>query len=560
MARDPITSLAMKSHLCLLALLSALACSDDPPGALRTGTFGGGAYPLRYESKTQSGMTDASGAFTYREGEQVSFYVGGTRLGSAVGAAALTIFDLTGSAPATDGVIVLQQLDEPSSTTRPFFRAVNAWTFLMALDVDGNPTNGIDLTGRDAQLAKVHVGFDHRPDDFDAQLRIAARVPGYALRPGGLDATFASLYSAHGLTVTGDAAIRATATMGPASVAFELVFDANSQIASGTFASDGVIAGSGTFVRDEALRLRSATSVSGPDGAGGFESQNEQIYTFTAVGLYQGITTTDKLGAAAPVVTSTTALSYDGSGRLTVFVETSPSVRRSTFAYDESADAVTVLYEYRDTADAPVSTRSRTRYGYDASGNVVSEIYANDSPVTGVYTSTTTSTSTFDERGYMQTRNTTSTDADGAVTGRSEQTFTYEGSRLLGDSVKSITPEGTLRGTSTSTFQYSGDLLTRATYAYQPVGGTSVMNNDTVITYDVNGHVLVTDYKYFSDGALEGNEVTTLTYDDRGNVARRSRTSITPGITIPPIDYTYSPTTNGIVAGLQTEGSFFGLF
>ncbi len=84
---------------------------------------------LEYSSATRSGITDENGLFRYLDGESVSFRIGDIDLGTASGAPIVTPMELT-SGPAT----VNNQT------------AINIATFLLSLDSDADPSDGIEIT------------------------------------------------------------------------------------------------------------------------------------------------------------------------------------------------------------------------------------------------------------------------------------------------------------------------------------------------------------------------------------------------------------------------------
>ncbi|HAO19132.1 MAG TPA: hypothetical protein DCQ37_00700, partial [Desulfobacteraceae bacterium] len=84
---------------------------------------------LEYETPTQSGVTDENGTFSYAEGETVTFSVGDIVIGDAPGGDTVTPVDLVeGAKDETD--------PEVSNIT----------SFLLTLDDDDNPDNGITVT------------------------------------------------------------------------------------------------------------------------------------------------------------------------------------------------------------------------------------------------------------------------------------------------------------------------------------------------------------------------------------------------------------------------------
>ena len=132
----------VNNHDCMAA--QCYNCHQDPamvPGGdpapncidchipISTGTFVDGAVQgLRYQTSSQSGLTDASGSFFYLAGGDITFSVGTIVIGSAPVRGFMTPLDLVaGAAGVTDQTVT------------------NIARFLQSLDVDGNPDNGTVL-------------------------------------------------------------------------------------------------------------------------------------------------------------------------------------------------------------------------------------------------------------------------------------------------------------------------------------------------------------------------------------------------------------------------------
>ena len=81
---------------------------------------------LRYETPTQSGLTDVNGIFKYIAGEAVSFFIGDILLGTSTGATLLTPKSLV-----------------PGDSNNP--QVINILRFVQSLDEDNNPDNGIRI-------------------------------------------------------------------------------------------------------------------------------------------------------------------------------------------------------------------------------------------------------------------------------------------------------------------------------------------------------------------------------------------------------------------------------
>ena len=131
MIRSKICSI----FLCAFLILSCSkdAVQDTPENAastIRTGKFiDSPVEGLYYETSSMSGYTNSKGEFQYKAGEEVSFFVGETRLGVAQGQPVITPISIAKTPNA--------------SIYSPEVQYIAA--FLQTLDLDGNPANGIKL-------------------------------------------------------------------------------------------------------------------------------------------------------------------------------------------------------------------------------------------------------------------------------------------------------------------------------------------------------------------------------------------------------------------------------
>jgi hypothetical protein len=146
---------------------------EEQSGVLQAGGVAG----VMYATATRNGVTDAAGTFKYLPGETVIFSVGGIELGRAPGAPAITLFTLAGSTPPTTEPALRRELDRAVRARTPFVRAMNLQRLLMALDADHDPSNGMDVRDRNAELVNASLDFDLRVADFAARLnRLAPRL------------------------------------------------------------------------------------------------------------------------------------------------------------------------------------------------------------------------------------------------------------------------------------------------------------------------------------------------------------------------------------------------
>jgi Putative Ig domain len=107
-----------------------LTVNPPLPGTVATGVFRDSTViGLGYRSGSHAGVTDSHGQFTYEVGQSITFFVGGINLGTAPNPKALmTPVDLVANGTGTSTYVV------------------NVVRFLMLLDRDGDPSNGIEIS------------------------------------------------------------------------------------------------------------------------------------------------------------------------------------------------------------------------------------------------------------------------------------------------------------------------------------------------------------------------------------------------------------------------------
>jgi len=109
---------------------------------------------LEFESGGASGVTGSDGSFTYEVGEPVTFSIGSVLLGTVAGADVITPVDLV-----------------PNGTTAT--RAVqNIVRFLLMLDADGDPDNGIQISAAVRARASAWPAIDFDIDNFGGDVDV----------------------------------------------------------------------------------------------------------------------------------------------------------------------------------------------------------------------------------------------------------------------------------------------------------------------------------------------------------------------------------------------------
>ena len=154
-------SLIMSMSALFSLLLGITGCSQGgggptvlkPEGTYKTGFFVDSPVEgLQYRSITWSGITDSLGSFLYHDTEEMTFFIGGVVLGSTTAKGIITPDDLYSSS-------------QPNFSTE----AINISRFLLSLDEDLNPDNGIKIPqGVTDALQDIHVDFSNPDLDNDA--------------------------------------------------------------------------------------------------------------------------------------------------------------------------------------------------------------------------------------------------------------------------------------------------------------------------------------------------------------------------------------------------------
>ena len=123
--------------------------------SLSTGVFLDSAVEgLRFATPTTEGVTGEGGVFRFTPGEQITFYIGNSEIGS------------------TDGYEVVTPMDLQSAQDGDDF-ALNILRILQTLDTDGDPSNGIILPN---PIIESTLNFSQSLDAFEADPATTAFV------------------------------------------------------------------------------------------------------------------------------------------------------------------------------------------------------------------------------------------------------------------------------------------------------------------------------------------------------------------------------------------------
>ncbi|MGL6161364.1 hypothetical protein [Microbulbifer sp.] len=543
-------------HLSMAVIFSVLGACDsggsDDSDNLLSGVFMEGVVEgVRYQTSSQSGLTDAGGGFIYREGETVTFSLGGITLGFAPAAERIDLFDLYGLEPPTGEVALRAELAN-TEVVSDFDRVANIAMLLATLDNDRRLDNGIDVTDWDQQLADTDLNFDINLYAFPSE-----RGPDTLT---ALKTTFATDYSIP-VTVPLPYLYRILDIQVPAHLPVLRKIDSD---------IDGTVDSVLALDYDDQGRLTGHRYDNDTDGDFGIVSESE----YDAVHrLTYSESRSDSDGDGSPETITRTSREYDAGGNLVSSTwerdRGADGILDSTSAYnyryDSGGNLLENIYQWDNGADGEIDERRSILRSYDDTGNLLSETREEDDDGDGVANRRVVRSNSYDDRGRLQGRTEDGDDvADGIVDYRYNLTRTYDSAgRIAGERAETdMDVDGTVENLTVHRYEYNdngrtlsriseidygadGTVDTRITYSYEYSGGRLVRSSVDTENLSVSSvwepRDSVTEYNYHSNGQLQ-QRVRTSTAED-GSLISRTTDS-----------YTYGPDGNLVSERSEREG------
>ncbi len=493
----------------LLSCLSIVACKPPkkppaPPAPAPvtdlTGVFVGPVAGLSYDTATLSGLTNAKGEFKYKQGETVTFSVGGIILGSAPAAAKLSPFNLFNMTPPATELALRTELSTRKDVT-DFDRAANIAFLLVSLDNDANQDNGLDLTGWNSALAAATLDFNANLYQFAKKFRRFASTNGINANITPTQ-PLAHVYKSLGIAVPVHLVTSVVTDSDAVDEAYG--YDAKSlKNAHRTdFNNDGITNHTDSYTYTAQARVATYSRVFDWDDNGVADNTYSEVHTY---------------GSNGDAVTKVAEEDFDGDGAL-------DSRSTTTNSYNSFGYLMSSLVEFDSNLDLEIEETSESAYTYDAAGNLLTEVREDDNFTDGNPAVVTTRTQTFDAAGNLLTRllETNSDGVPGAESFESEtNTYDASGNRLTSVVTNDYENDGTLdyRQTETNTYDSKGNLLT--SLSEESFDGTTVdARLRRTLTYNSDQTLLLSDSTEFDSDAVDpfdSRETITYTYDSNGN-------------------------------------------
>jgi len=512
---------------------------------------------VNFRTATRSGKTDADGKFKYLPGESITFSVGGIELGSAAGASNISLFTLAGMTPPTTELGLRRDLDRMRYTATPLANAANRAWLLLALDGDGNPDNGIDVSSHEAALADARLDFDVQPYQF------AGTVTG--LTPG-LNNNIAPsfpikwLYRSLGVRMAGNVPIGATTDEHNDGVIDSRgwnTVDAAGDITATMIDQDGDGQPDVTtsYTRDSLGRITRQRMIRDFDLDRQPDSDHTVVTTYDVHG--NSVRVVDQVDADANGTIDSEAvavITHDAYGRELEGTHTfddnydgaADILEVDTYTRDAHGNLLRVVIEVDEQADGDVDSRYVSDYTWDTSNRQLTSAQTRDTDGDGHPDSAWRSLATYATSGTRQTYDDDyDSDGDGVYEQKSRSRYGYDS---VGNATSSVTDYedswSTYRGSGEFSYDHDRrplsvvysydagidgtvDSVVRQSYAYDPNGFTLSWEylSESVSHAGLGSWVDSSSYTYSASGA-ETSSISGTDFDSDGVAELSRRTTI----------------------------------
>lgn len=520
-------SLSIPKQLFILFLSNLLlACGggggSDSSSDLETGVFLDSAVSgLHYETPTQSGLTNSSGEFKYKQGESVTFSVGGITLGSTLGANQITPFDLFNlTAPQTEAEVL--SILNNFVNVDDFDRALNMVVFLTSLDNDGNPDNGLDLTGWHTALSDASLSFDYNKNYFSYnEFNTFAKRFGVT-QSKSLASAFTHIINSLNINITVNLISQEEIDNGNDGSVDQLkTYNYDSQGRQIAYKSDSDNDGNFEQISNTVFNSEGLTSqnegIFDFDGSAGQDFTNTNITdkTYDSHGnILTSIQNSDTNGDSVSNERITTTYTYDENDNLIyrnkissllnpVLGEVLQSIETETATYDTSGNQLTLQLDYDSNADTITDSIQSYGSAFNAEGLKVSKFSSYDSNADGTLEKHTTTSYSYDSNGNKTTE-----------LRESDYTTNHDGV----DEIRS----------TIFTYDAQNNVLTKTSEDSVHYIDIATPHEKQIVTFSYNTQNRIVsnfiEHDSDNDGSIDATYLTEYEYDTQGNSTKTTNT------------------------------------
>lgn len=549
------------------------------PPAVLTGSLGN--TPIigaKFETATQSGVTNEKGEYSYIAGETLRFSIGGIEIGSIAAANNISLSDFYDD-PLPTNTAEIEKFSQ-DELAEDFDSLMSLASFLVSLDNNDNVDDGINISEWEAALSDANLSFDGPYKQF-LQFTFTDFVRTYAIESNRYAQAIKYIYESEQITLseskvlnTNSVATNNDMTWSDAQV---FTYDANGNQLTSTKTDDLNNDGIDDFINidtrtydEQGNRITRETTVDNEndgtidrrskrsntyddrgnqtayliendnDANGTTDSVVSAVITYNALNVQTStITEVDNdADGIAERITSVSITFDDNGNRLSRRVENdndndgnTDSITIETNTYNASGDRLVRFSERDNNGNGIIDETSALSATYNTLGRLLIETFERDNDNNGTADFISTRTLSYNDEGRLiQETNESDFDNDGIIDSLVKITNTYNERNQLLTRLSEVD-------------NGNGVGFTKLSYTYNELGLrmtiTSERGDDGVVSYTD-----VTRYEYdaernrvgdtresFSDSETSPNSILTLqfTFDEKGNQTTRSLTNDNDG-------------------------------
>lgn len=550
------------------------APQPTPPPVL-TGSLGN--TPIigaKFETATQSGVTNEKGEFSFIAGETLRFSIGGIEIGKIAAANSISLSDFYDD-PLPTNTAEIEKFSQ-DELAESFDSLINLASFLVSLDNNDNVDDGIDISAWETPLSDVSLGFDEPLKQF-LQFTFADFVRAYAIESKRYAKAMKYIYESEEITVSESKVLSTNSETTNDDMVWSdaeiFTYDINGNQLTYTKTEDLNNDGADDYIAidtrtydEQGNRITRETIVDNEnDGTIDLISKRRNTYddrgnqtayliendndangntdvivsaviTYNAMNLQTStITEVDNdADGIAERITSISITFDDNTNRLSRRVETdndkdgnADSITIETNTYNASGERLIRFNERDNNGNGIIDQTSTLSATYNAQGRLLTETFERDNDNNGAADFISTRTLSYNDEGrLLEETNESDFDNNGIIDSLVKITNTYNERNQLLTRLSEV-DNGNGVGFTKLSYTYNG-LGLRITITRERGDDGDVSNTDvTRYEYDADRNIIGEIRESFSDGETSPNSILALqfTFDEKGNQKTRTLTN-----------------------------------